>query len=134
VKTRLVLVLAFLALATWACDSSSSTSSAVSTSAPSKDISGTYDVAGTDLEGVTYTGEMTLTRTSGNDYDIEYRFGDSTEKGSGTLDGDTFTGTWSTGDASGKLTFTVLSSGVLTGTWTQDGKSGQGAETLTPQK
>ena len=107
-------------------------SSEVTTPTPAQDISGTYNVAGTNLEGDPYTGIIVITRTTGNDYDVMWTFGEETETGSGTFDGTTFDVTWQTTEGdSGTITYTLQPDGSLSGTWKQSGALGEGTETLT---
>src|SRR5262249_31276630 len=115
-----------------ACDTSGSSSGGGSAPA-GKDISGAYAVSGENLAGGNYTGEATIAKKAGNDYSINWSIGGDTQTGSGTLTGHTFAATWSGRGVSGKVSYTLESSGVLDGTWTQDGVVGQGTEKLTPK-
>ncbi|MCI0396139.1 MAG: hypothetical protein L0332_16850 [Chloroflexi bacterium] len=98
------------------------------------DLSGTYNVTGTSLDGVRYAGDAIITRTTGNDYRIEWTFASQSQTGTGTFDGTTFNVKWQMGsEASGTATYTLQPDGSLVGTWTQDGVEGEGSESLTPQ-
>jgi hypothetical protein len=127
-RIKIMIAVLMVVISALACDSS-----AVSPT-PGQDISGTYNVAGTNLEGTPYTGTAVITRTTGNDYDMTWDFGNETETGSGTFDGTTFDVTWETTDGeSGTAIYTIQPDGSLVGTWKEPGLIGEGTETLTPQ-
>ncbi|MBI3764842.1 MAG: hypothetical protein HY260_23625 [Chloroflexi bacterium] len=99
------------------------------------DISGNYTVFGTNLSGAGYSGKATITRTTSG-YSVRWTFGSEIESGTGTLVADTLSVRWQTSDGkrSGTATYTLQPDGTLSGTWTQDGVTGEGTETLTPVK
>lgn len=128
-----VLVTVGLGLSALACGPA--VSGAGATSAPvGRDISGTYDVAGINLEGNRYKGVVVITHDGPNQYTLNWTIGVGTQAGTGTLNGDTLTATWADEVNSGDVTYTLQPDGSLSGDWTQKGKSGTGTETLTPQK
>lgn len=99
-----------------------------------QDISGTYDVTGTSLDGSAYSGEAVLTRTAGNSYDITWTFATQSQTGTGTFDGTTLNVDFEdVNGVTGLGTYTLQSDGSLSGTWTADGYEGEGTESLTPQ-
>jgi hypothetical protein len=126
-KQRLAVALLAVAGLALACGTPGS-----ATSAPVKNISGNYSVTGTNLSGSQYDGDATITKGSDSDYTIEWHIAGETQNGSGTFDGTKFETDWQQGEYTGAATYTLQSSGALVGTWTQDGESGSGSETLTP--
>lgn len=128
-------VVASLGLAALACGSSSSTSGGSdSNQPPAKDISGTYEVTGVNLDGNNYQGEVKLTSLGKTTYTMDWTIGSGTQSGTGTLSGNTLTADWTDGTHSGTVTYTLQSDGSLSGSWTQEGVDGKGTETLTPKK
>lgn len=134
-KTRnflsIVVMTVSLGLSVLACGSSGGSA----TKAPSgKDISGTYTVTGVNLDGNDYSGEVTLTSLGSDNYAMAWTIGNGNQKGTGNLSGDTLKADWSDGSNIGAVTYTMQADGSFSGTWTQEGVSGTGTETLTPKK
>lgn len=101
--------------------------------APAKDISGTYNIAGTNPDGSTYTGQATIT-ASQNGFDVSWNYGNGTQTGNGRLSDYVFSARYATtgSDVVGSATYILQDDGSLKGTWRNDGESGVGSETLTP--
>ena len=98
------------------------------------DISGTYTLEGTNFDGTAYTGEVSISG-SGISYNLAWSIGQSqTQTGTADFDGTQLIGRWHEGDYSGDIIYTLQPDGSFTGTWTADGYTGQGTETLTPQR
>jgi hypothetical protein len=99
------------------------------------DLSGRYSAVGTNFDGTAYRGRAEIIRY-GDGYQIEWIFGEGGQTGTGTLDGNTFTVRWQALDNSsqGDAVYTLQPNGTLTGTWTIDGATGQGTETLAPNE
>ena len=97
------------------------------------DLSGTYAVNGTNQQGQNYQGTAEIKRSKLNNYTITWEIGSQQQAGSGVFDGTTFAVNWEMGSDKGTVTYTYQPDGSLKGTWTQDGVSGTGTETLTPQ-
>ncbi len=95
-------------------------------------LAGDYQVEGTNSDGSPYRGTAVITG-NGPDYRVVWTTGSSTSSGRGTLEGDTFTTTFS-GDltGSGTATYQLEDDGRLVGTWTVQGAAVGGTETLTP--
>jgi len=100
--------------------------------APATDISGTYNVEGTNPDGSTYTGQAVIA-SSANGFDINWTFGNGTQVGSGRLSDYVFSARYSTTDSDvvGSATYLLQADGSLKGTWRNDGEEGVGNETLT---
>jgi uncharacterized caspase-like protein len=87
---------------------------------------GRYRVQGTNPNGNTYQGTLTLER-SGSLYLLQWRIGRDTFQGQGTLSGRTLTIDWGQADP---VVYQVMNDGTLQGTWAR----GQGKETLFPER
>ncbi len=101
--------------------------------APATDISGTYNLQGTNPDGSTYTGKVTIAKSQ-NGFDIAWEVGNGQQTGSGRLSDYVFSARYATvgSDVKGSATYILQSDGSLEGTWRNDGESGIGKETLTP--
>ena len=96
------------------------------------DISGDYTVSGTNADGTSYTGEATITST-GNGYTIRWVIAGESMNGLGDFDGQTYRVDWEASWGTGEAVYSLTSNGILKGTWTTDGGSGQGTEELRPK-
>ena len=93
---------------------------------------GSYEVEGTNADGSSYQGTAEITG-SGPDYRIEWTTGSSTSSGRGTLEGDRFEASFSGSlTGTGTAVYRVEDDGRLVGTWTVEGSTAEGTETLTP--
>lgn len=93
------------------------------------DIAGTYNLAGTNPDGSTYSGTVEITLVEGATYTVTWNLPTQVFQGTGTLDGNTFT----VDDGEFITVYTVQPDGVLNGTWSSAGQEGTGTEVLTPQ-
>lgn len=96
-------------------------------------LSGTYDVAGTNLDGSPYGGSAEVVWTSDTSCEIVWITGSTTSNGICMLSGDVFTAGYVLGDKIGMVIYRIQSGGVLDGLWTVSGTDGAGTEVLTPQ-
>lgn len=93
---------------------------------------GSYEVEGTNADGSSYQGTAEITG-SGPDFRIEWITGTSTSSGRGTLEGDRFEVSFSGSlTGTGTAVYRVEDDGRLVGTWTVEGSTAEGTETLTP--
>jgi hypothetical protein len=86
---------------------------------------GNYRVQGTNPNGSTYQGTLTIER-SGPLYLVRWKIGQDIFAGQGTLSGSTLTVDWGQPDP---VIYQVMNDGTLEGTWAK----GQGKESLTPE-
>jgi hypothetical protein len=130
---RLAILVGFLFLAASACQSINPIA-APETSPPTPDLfTGQYTVSGTNPDGSTYTGRLTIQKTDFG-YQLTWSIGDLLYTGTGTVVGDLLTATWRGVDGEGQLVYTRDDQGVLSGTWTVAGQEKPGQETLTPER
>jgi caspase domain-containing protein len=111
----------------WADGSATETLDPVAMAAPG-DIApaeGTYRVAGTNPDGSSYTGTLTLSK-AGEKYRLGWRVGTSSYEGSGLLEGNVLTVDW--GSAT-PVVYALGADGSLSGLW----DAGKGVEKLTPE-
>jgi hypothetical protein len=87
---------------------------------------GNYRVQGTNPNGSTYQGTLTIER-AGPLYQVRWKIGKDTYEGQGTLNGSTLTVDWGQPDP---VIYQVLNDGTLEGTWAK----GMGKESLTPEQ
>jgi hypothetical protein len=87
---------------------------------------GNYRVQGTNPNGSTYQGTLTIER-SGPLYQVRWKIGKDTYEGQGTLNGSTLTVDWGQPDP---VIYQVMNDGTLEGTWAK----GMGKESLTPEQ
>ena len=92
---------------------------------------GTYDVAGTNLDGSSYKGTAVITLTSETTCSIEWSTGGTTSEGICMLHDNAFAAGYVLGDAVGLIVYEVKDKGVLDGVWTISGEDGAGTEVLT---
>jgi opacity protein-like surface antigen len=92
---------------------------------------GTYDVAGTNLDGSPYEGTAVITLTSETTCSIEWSTGGTTSAGICMLHDNAFAAGYVLGDNVGLIVYEVKDDGVLDGVWTISGENGAGTEVLT---
>lgn len=95
-------------------------------------IGGVYSVAGTNLNGTTYSGEAKITLTSETTCEIEWVTGDTTSIGICMRNDDSFSAAYRMGDVIGLVIYKVRPDGSMDGLWTIAGNGGAGTEVLTP--
>jgi|GEM_PF-3030953 len=94
--------------------------------ADDKKIVGVYNVTGTNPNGTTYRGMLTLTRNDGA-YVLVWRIGNSSYTGTGNFQGDALVINWG---QNYPVIYSVAEDGRLIGTW----NGGNATEVLTPVK
>lgn len=93
------------------------------------DIAGSYSVDGVNPDGTTYQGTARLVRQGNtNNYVVTWTIGEQVLTAQGELVGNIFT----IEDGSSLSVYTVYPDGTLDGTWTLEGETGVGTETMTP--
>lgn len=97
------------------------------------DLSGTYDVAGTNPAGAAYAGTAEIAQTP-EACVIVWATAEGTSEGVCMVDGDRLAAAYVIGDALGLLIYTVGEDGTLSGTWSMAGQAAAGTEILTPQQ
>jgi hypothetical protein len=95
-------------------------------------IGGRYNVAGTNLNGTTYSGEATITLTSETTCEIEWVTGSTTSVGICMRNDDSFSAAYRMDDVIGLIIYKVKGDGTMEGLWTIAGNGGAGTEVLTP--
>ena len=95
-------------------------------------IGGRYSVAGTNLNGSTYSGEATIRLTSDTTCEIEWVTGSTTSIGICMRNDDSFSAAYRMEDAVGLIIYKVKADGTMEGLWTIAGDGGAGTEVLTP--
>lgn len=95
-------------------------------------LAGRYEAAGTNPDGSPYQGTAVITG-DGPRYRIAWSIGSSTSSGRGTLEGNRITVAFN-GEMTGRgtATYRLQEDGSLVGTWSVEGGTGEGTETLTP--
>jgi hypothetical protein len=91
---------------------------------------GTYDVAGTNLDGSKYSGTARIVLTSETTCAMEWKTGETTSNGICMLQDNAFAAAYVLGEAVGLVIYEVMPGGVLNGSWTISGQDGSGTETL----
>lgn len=91
----------------------------------SGDLDGVYDVRGTNPNGTTYSGEVSI-QSQGSSYFFRWRIGSQTFQGSGAQRGDSLTIDWG---QQHPVIYIVGNDGVLRGTW----DNGKAREDLFPR-
>jgi hypothetical protein len=94
---------------------------------------GTYDVAGTNLDGSAYKGTATVKLLSNTTCEIDWQTGQTTSVGLCMLMDGVVGAAYRLGDGVGVTMYKLNDDGSLDGAWTVAGKDGSGTETLTPQ-
>jgi len=87
---------------------------------------GVYNVTGTNPNGTTYRGALTLTKTDGA-YMLVWKIGSATYTGTGNFQGESLVINWG---QSYPVIYSVAEDGRLIGTW----NGGNATEILTPVK
>lgn len=100
--------------------------------AMAQDIGGRYSVAGTNVDGSSYGGEVMISLTSDTTCQIEWITGATSSFGICMRYDNAFAVGYQQGDAVGLGIYLVMEDGSLNGTWTVAGKEGSGSEILTP--
>lgn len=100
-------------------------------------IAGTYTVNGTDPTRAEYSGTAVIVETSDSAvFDVEWIITSAIQRGTGTLQGSTFSVDWeataSAGGGSGRSVYVVEADGRLVGERFIDGVDEPGPETLFP--
>jgi hypothetical protein len=99
-----------------------------------QDISGDYEVTGTNLDGSAYTGAANIAMLSDSTCDVVWTTGaDSMSSGVCMVANGMVAVSYVMEDAMGLAVYTVGPDGTLSGEWTIDGLDGTGTETLIPQ-
>ncbi|MBS3647137.1 hypothetical protein KEU06_00665 [Pseudaminobacter sp. 19-2017] len=101
--------------------------------AAAQSIGGSYSVAGTNLDGSTYSGEAEITLLSDTTCSIEWKTGETTSDGICSRNDNAFAAAYVLQDDFGLVVYKVMPDGSLHGLWTIAGKDGNGTEVLTPQ-
>lgn len=101
--------------------------------ASAQSIGGVYTVAGTNLDGSAYDGEVTITLTSETTCVVEWKTGATEATGICSRNDDAFAAAYVQGEAVGLIIYKVQEDGALDGIWTVQGKDGTGTEKLTPK-
>jgi hypothetical protein len=98
------------------------------------DIGGRYEVAGTNLNGTTYSGEAEITLTSDTTCEIKWSTGATTSAGICMRNDDSFSAAYRMGEEVGLVIYKVSDDGSMQGLWTIAGNGGSGTEVLMPIK
>jgi hypothetical protein len=100
------------------------------------DVAGRYNVSGTNFDGSSYYGTVTVTKTSDSTYNVFWYTGanNSESKGIGMRSGNVFAAGYVLGEGVGLVIYDIKSDGTLTGRWTMDGQNGAGTEVWTPAR
>ena len=102
--------------------------------AAAQDLSGSYSVAGTNLDGSPYSGKAVITLTSGYTCDIAWTTGGSTSSGICMRSGNAFAAGYELDGKVGLVIYLIEPDGTLNGTWTVAGLNANGTEVLTPDR
>ena len=87
---------------------------------------GRYSVSGRNPNGSRYSGTVSIVRRAGR-YEMEWRVGSSSYRGTGALEGNLLTVDWG---SSQPIIYALGENGVLSGLWS----GGQGEDVLTPER
>ena len=105
----------------------------LASSAFAADIGGTYNIAGTNLDGSKYGGTAEITVTTKNTCRIVWKTGSSESSGICMRNGPAFAAGYVLGNDVGLVIYQIMDDGTLDGIWTVADTEGVGTETLTPQ-
>ncbi|RAI40824.1 hypothetical protein CH341_23035 [Rhodoplanes roseus] len=96
-------------------------------------LASSYAVAGTNGDGSTYSGTLSVQVISDTTYTVRWSIGGSTYTGFGMRMNDTLSATYTMDGKPGLVMYQVQDGGVLRGIWAVRGQNGSGTETLTPK-
>ena len=102
--------------------------------ATAQDLSGSYSVSGTNLDGSPYGGEAVITLTSDYTCEIVWTTGSSTSSGMCMRSGNAFAAGYELNGKIGLVIYLIEPGGILNGTWTIAGLNAAGTEVLTPNR
>ena len=102
--------------------------------ATAQDLSGSYSVAGTNLNGSPYGGEAVISLTSDYTCGIVWTTGSSSSSGICMRSGNAFAAGYELNGKVGLVIYLIESDGTLNGTWTVAGLNAAGTEVLTPKR
>jgi len=105
-----------------------------SAAAAAQTVGGTYNVAGTNFDGSSYSGTATITPSSNSTCRIEWKTGSTDSTGFCMLANKAFAAAYKLNDSVGLVVYELQPDGSLKGYWTIADKPGAGTETLTPEK
>lgn len=97
-----------------------------------QDLTGTYLVSGTNLDGSPYSGEATITATSDVTCEIVWNTGNTLSSGICMRDSNAFAAAYELNGAVGLVIYLIQPDGTLEGSWTVAGMNAVGTEVLTP--
>jgi hypothetical protein len=97
------------------------------------DMSGTYAVDGTNIDGSSYSGTANITITSDTTCVINWKTGVSTSQGICMRAANSFAAAYIMGTDVGLVIYKIGADGKLVGTWTIANQPGSGSEIPTPQ-
>jgi hypothetical protein len=92
-----------------------------------------YDVAGTNVDGSSYSGTATVDVISDATFTIRWSIGGSVYTGFGMRLNDTLAATYTLNGKPGLVMYKVEENGALDGLWAIRGQKGDGTERLTPR-
>jgi len=92
----------------------------------------TYNAAGTNPDGSTYSGTVTIKVISDKTFTIHWKIDDETYDGFGMRNDDALAATYTLDGEPGLVIYKVGAGGVLNGFWVVRGKNKGGTERLTP--
>jgi hypothetical protein len=101
------------------------------TTAAAQDVSGSYQVQGTNFDGSPYSGTAEITATSESTCRIEWDTG-SISSGICMVNQNAFAAGYVLGDVVGLVIYEIMPDGSMHGTWTIADSPGVGTETLIP--
>lgn len=94
---------------------------------------GNYEVNGTNPDGSTYTGSMTIQQVGLASWRVRWQIGQSQVEGYAMSVGSVFSVGFVVGDRPGMSIYEVAPDGGMSGQWTLVGSSAIGTENLTPR-
>jgi hypothetical protein len=92
----------------------------------------TYNDAGTNPDGSTYSGTVDVKVISDKTFTIHWKIGDEAYDGFGMRNGDALAATYTLDGEPGLVIYKVDDKGILDGFWVVRGKERGGTERLTP--
>lgn len=94
----------------------------------------TYDEVGTNADGSTYTGTVTVESLSDSTFAIRWKIGSTSYSGFGMRHDDTLAATYMVGGQPGLIIYKVGDDGTLSGLWSIRGQNGSGTDRLIPHR